>query len=68
MFKPCSHIIEEFDHHCQGLINDGEVMAVSKLSSSFKSFFIEVILQTNEFQETTSLSPHVSERTKILMD
>ena len=49
MFKPCSQITEEFDHHCQGLINDGEVMAVSQLSSSFKSFFIEVILQTNEF-------------------
>ena len=55
-FKPYGEIIEKFDKHCQGLINDGEVIYVSKMSTSLKNFFAEDILQTREFQETTKLS------------
>ena len=54
--KPNGEIIEKFDKHCQGLIIDGEVTNVSKMSASLKNFFAEVILQTREFQETTRLS------------
>ena len=49
-------IVEDFDKHCQGLINDGEVTNVSKMSASLKNFIAEVISQTKEFEETTKLS------------
>ena len=54
--KHYSEIVEDFDKHCQGLINDGEVTNVSKMSASLKNFIAEVISQTKEFEETTKLS------------
>ena len=58
-FKPYSEVVDEFDSHCQGLANEGEVLNVSKMSSNFKNFLSRVILDTKEFEETTKLSSSV---------
>ena len=53
--KPYSEIVDDFDSHCQGLANQGEVLIVSRMSANLKEFLGRVIQETNEFAETTKL-------------
>ena len=58
-FKPYCEIVDEFDSHCKGLANEGEVLNVSEIFANFKNFLGQVILDTKEFEETTKLSSSV---------
>ena len=59
--QPCQEIVEEFSRHMQGLANDGDIVSVTNLGSTVKTFLGEAVYQTNEFSETTQLAPTVRE-------
>ena len=59
--QPCHEIVEEFSRHMQGLANDRDIVSVTNLGSTVKTFLGEVVFQTKEFSETTQLAPTVRE-------
>ena len=54
--KPFEDIVIEFDNHCQGLMDDGDVVSVSTMSSTLRQFLGYVVYETKEFNETTALA------------
>ena len=54
--KPYHQAVEEFDQYVQSLANNGDIVSVYRMSSSFKRFLTIVIHGTNEFDATKYLS------------
>ena len=51
-----AHKLNEFDNHCQGLMDDGDVVSLSTMSSTLRQFLGYVVYETKEFNETTALA------------
>ena len=49
-------VVDQFDLHVQGLADDGNIVSVYRMSSSFKQFLSKVIKETKEFDVTVNLS------------
>ena len=57
--KPYNQVVEEFDQHVQSLANNGDIVSVYRMFSSFKRFLTTVIDGTNELDATKNLSNYV---------
>ena len=57
--KPFHEIVLEFDVHCQGLADDGDVVSVSSMSTTLRQFLGFVVSETKKFSEKTSLAPFI---------
>ena len=54
--RPCQEIVEEFSTHIQGLADDGDVVSVSNLKSTLKTFLGQIVFDTKDFSVTTQMA------------
>ena len=48
--KPFEDIVIQFDNHCQGLMDDGDVVSVSTMSSTLRQFLGYIVYETKKIQ------------------